>query len=145
MTFTWICYESILFEPGKYTVNGHFEKFNSFSIILSANVWSGIISIARVVQIVINVKQIRQENDNTKQYIKQYQTIYTKQYIQVITKCWSNSSFLFPAFEVSWNEDQSFSIKTICTYTLCIQSECGKTETRITPNTDTFDAVLVYL
>ena len=24
---------------------------------------------------------------------------------------------------------------------LCIQSECGKIRTRITPNTDTFDAV----
>ena len=91
MTFTWICYESILFEPGKYTVNGHFEKFNSFSIILSANIWSGIISIARIVQIVINVKQIRQENDNTRQYIKQYQTIYTKQYIKQYQTIYSSN------------------------------------------------------
>ena len=80
-----------MFEPGKYTVNGNFEKFNSFSITLSANVWSGIISIARVVQIVINVKQIRQENDNTKQYIKQYQTIYTKQYIKQYQTIYSSN------------------------------------------------------
>ena len=60
MTFICICYESILFEPGKDIVNGRFLKFNSFSIILSANVRSGTII---VVQIVINIKQIRQENE----------------------------------------------------------------------------------
>ena len=60
MTFICICYESILFEPGKDIVNDRFLKFNSFSIILSANVRSGTIM---VVQIVINIKQIRQENE----------------------------------------------------------------------------------
>ena len=60
MTFICICYESILFEPGKDIVNVRFLKFNSFSIILSANVRSGTII---AVQIVINIKQIRQENE----------------------------------------------------------------------------------
>ena len=44
-----------MFEPSKYIV--------SFSIILSANVRSGIISLAWAVQIVINIKQISQENN----------------------------------------------------------------------------------
>ena len=49
-----------MFEPGKDIVNVRFLKFNSFSIILSANVRSGTII---AVQIVINIKQIRQENE----------------------------------------------------------------------------------
>ena len=52
-----------MFELSKYTVIGLLYKFNSFSVILSASVRSGIISKARVVQIVISTKQIREEND----------------------------------------------------------------------------------
>ena len=29
-------------------------------------------------------------------------------------------------------------------YSLCIQSECGKMHTKITPNTDTFYAVIYF-
>ena len=46
-----------MFEPSKHIVDDRFKKFNSFGVILSTNVRSGIISIARVIQVVIDVKK----------------------------------------------------------------------------------------
>ena len=64
MNFTRICCEYITFEPGKCIVDGQFKKINSFSKILSANVWSAIISTTPVVRTVINIKQIKQKMVN---------------------------------------------------------------------------------
>ena len=50
-------------QRGKYILNVQFKKINSLDITRSAKVRSGIISVTRVVQIVINIKQIRQVNN----------------------------------------------------------------------------------
>ena len=51
-----------MFEPSKHIVDDRFKKFNSFGVILSTNVRSGIISIARVIRC-YRYKKIKQEND----------------------------------------------------------------------------------
>ena len=46
-----------MFERSKHVVDGRLKKFNSFGLILSTNVRSGIISIARVIQVNTDIKK----------------------------------------------------------------------------------------
>ena len=50
-------------------------------------------------------------------------------------RIWNFSGTYFPAFRVN---TERYSVS------LCIQSECGKIRTRITPNMDTFHAVFKF-
>ena len=73
-------------------------------------------------------------------YIHIYIYMYTYVYIYIIHK--SSLRKKHPYSELFWS---TFGLNTgRYGVSFCIQSECGKIQTKITPNTDTFHAVVLF-